>query len=346
MHSLSLSSSLLFPMLFGSVSGTTAVADVGTHRGSEATGYAQSAVRSECAEVQARHDRRYIAEYDHSITVAPNVQIHVKEKLAEPVGRHRGPSHAIVLLHSAGIDYRAWDVPVKDYSLMNFFAENGLDVFAIDRRGFGLSTRPSDGKVVDTNMSSDDTIKVIEYLRSVRPDVEKLSVLGESAGSWEAVMVATKRPDLIHKVVLMGAFFYGMAQPSQQIFSQQFFLDAPNGYAAYVPSLFTAFLPSAEQDVLDWLMQYYNGSDNFAVGMFLECWRLPVNHNLEQLLAPTLIVDGTQDIFETKSDILQFMGNISSPQITFVQQEGVGHGPFLEKDYREFQRLALTFLTK
>jgi pimeloyl-ACP methyl ester carboxylesterase len=291
------------------------------------------------------HATAEIREYDHFVPVAPGVRIHVKEKIATHVEAQRRPVTAVVLLHSAGIDYKAWDVPVKDYSLMNVLARAGLDVLAVDRRGFGLSTRPADGKSVNTDLSSDDTIKVIEYLRSIRPEVQRVSVLGESAGSWEAVMVATKRPDLVDRVVLTGAFFFGMAEPSRQIFSQDFFLGAPEGYAAYVPALFPVFIPSAEQAVLDWLMGYYDGSDTFAVGMFLECWRLPVNHELEKLDKPVLIVDGTQDIFEDKADILRFMEEISSGRITFVQQDGVGHGPFLEKEYREFQRLAIDFLT-
>jgi pimeloyl-ACP methyl ester carboxylesterase len=290
-------------------------------------------------------DPAAIREYDHYVPVEPGVQIHVKEKIATNVEAQGRPVTAVVLLHSAGIDYRAWDVPVKDYSLMNVLAAHGFDVFALDRRGFGLSTRPPDGKSIDTDLSSNDTIRVIEYVRSLRHHVDRVSVLGESAGSWEAVMVATKRPDLIDRVVLNGAFFFGMAQPSREIFSQEFFLGAPNGYAAYVPALFPAFIPSAEQAVLDWLMSYYNGSDTFAVGMFLECWRLPVNHDLENFDKPVLIIDGTRDIFEDKSDILHFMDRISSAKITFVQQDGVGHGPFLEKDYKEFQRLAIEFLS-
>lgn len=136
-----------------------------------------------------------------------------------------------------------------------------------------------------------------------------------------------------------------MAEAATEIFLEDLFLNAPKGYLNYVPSLFPIFIPSAPMEVIDWLMGYYDGSDDFAVGIFLELWKLPVNHNLVNLNKPVLIINGTEDIFAARTDILTFLDQISSREIQYVLQDGVGHGPFLEKGYKQFHKITIDFLS-
>src|SRR5579862_10009560 len=74
------------------------------------------------------------------------VEIYVRERL-RPGSVLRSPSAAgrvVLFVHGAGTPAEvAFDVPYQDYSWMNYLAEAGFDVFAMDTTGYGRSTRPA-----------------------------------------------------------------------------------------------------------------------------------------------------------------------------------------------------------
>ena len=62
------------------------------------------------------------------------------------VERYKGAAEskkAVLLLHGGGSGYVLWDIRTKDYDVMDYLAENGLVVYAVDMRGFGKSTKTS-----------------------------------------------------------------------------------------------------------------------------------------------------------------------------------------------------------
>jgi len=38
---------------------------------------------------------------------------------------------AVLLVHGSGVGYVCWDIPIRDYSIMDFLAERGLDLLGL-----------------------------------------------------------------------------------------------------------------------------------------------------------------------------------------------------------------------
>src|SRR6266446_5899223 len=94
------------------------------------------------------------------------LKLYVWEKyLGSPAGKP-----VVVLAHgstSAGRESFDLQVPGKpSYSLMDILAREGFDVFALDTRGFGRSTRP-DGHMT-TQEASEDLNAVVDDLLKLR----------------------------------------------------------------------------------------------------------------------------------------------------------------------------------
>jgi len=106
------------------------------------------------------------------------LKLYVWEKyLGSPTGKP-----VVVLAHgstTAGRESFDLQVPGKPlYSLMDFLAREGFDVFALDTRGFGRSTRP-DGHMT-TQEASEDLNAVVDDL--LKPEAVRRSTSSAGPG--------------------------------------------------------------------------------------------------------------------------------------------------------------------
>jgi pimeloyl-ACP methyl ester carboxylesterase len=139
----------------------------------------------------------------------------------------------VLFVHGAGTPAEvAFDVPYQDYSWMEYLAQAGFDVFAVDMTGYGRSTRPPamddlcnlshaqqatfiPAKIPQscaatfttamTTMSSDwnDIGAVIDHLRAER-HVERVSLVGWSQGGPRTAGYAAKHPDRVARLVVLA----------------------------------------------------------------------------------------------------------------------------------------------
>ena len=130
---------------------------------------------------------------------APNIKIHLLRQT--PASPSRLPP--ILLLHPYGAPCaKAYDLPA--FPLMKELAVDRA-VFAMDFRGFGESSKPvQSGPVGRASDAAQDVIAVIEYITRTTGS-PKVALLGWSWGGAVAPIVATMRPDLIDRVVVIGA---------------------------------------------------------------------------------------------------------------------------------------------
>jgi pimeloyl-ACP methyl ester carboxylesterase len=110
------------------------------------------------------------------------IRVYIWEKYAgSPAGKP-----VVVLAHgSATADRESFDLQVPgkpSYSLMDFLAREGFDVFALDTRGFGRSTHPDTH--MTTKEASEDLNAVVDYMLKLRGG-QKVSLLGWSWGTHE-----------------------------------------------------------------------------------------------------------------------------------------------------------------
>ena len=109
-----------------------------------------------------------------------------------------GEGQPLLLIHGGG----AGADGVSNYSNnMPLYAEQGYRVIAPDMVGFGRTDKPSPDEFEYTQATR--TQHMIDFIDAM--GLQELCVVGNSMGGITATEIALKRPDLISKLVLMGA---------------------------------------------------------------------------------------------------------------------------------------------
>ena len=177
----------------------------------------------------------------HASTVPANagerVGLFLREKLsrtlADRIAAGETPAGRVVLfVHGGSIpSVPDYDLPYEDYSWMAHLAAAGFDTFAMDQTGYGLSPRPmmddpcnmaaGDRAVVTPNPLAEDCEPryrhglttsqsdwdeigaVVDYIRELR-GVDRVSLVGWSAGGPRTGGFAARHPDRIDKLVLFA----------------------------------------------------------------------------------------------------------------------------------------------
>jgi pimeloyl-ACP methyl ester carboxylesterase len=122
----------------------------------------------------------------------PGIEIYLRSK--RPEGLAPSPARTLLMVHGAGFGGSvSFDLPFAGVSWMDYVAGRGFDVWTIDIRGFGRSSRPAalaqpadQGQPVARGPEAmRDLGAAIAHIRRTR-GIEKLSLLGYS---WSSVLV-------------------------------------------------------------------------------------------------------------------------------------------------------------
>ncbi len=138
----------------------------------------------------------------------PGIQLYIRNKRPKEltVSRER------ILLYVHGATYpseTAFDLRLGGMSWMDYIAAHGWDVYLVDLRGYGLSTRPPEmdrppqdnPPIVTTVVALRDVATAAEFIRK-RRGVAKISLLGWSWGTSIMGAYAAANSDRINKLVL------------------------------------------------------------------------------------------------------------------------------------------------
>jgi pimeloyl-ACP methyl ester carboxylesterase len=271
----------------------------------------------------------------------PRTDIYVKEKW-RPGDATLPPS---VLLHGAGMDGAGYDVPVDDTSLLDALARAGSRSFALDFRGHGRSSRVVDGTAVNVATSVIDTLAVLDFVREATGQ-DRVTLIGESFGSVVAPVVASRAPEQVAGLVLLGLVYRTVGGSLDDALAE--LRNAPAGYAFTTeeewPEL---FIPSATPAVTAWHQAHFGTAYAYPVGPYLGVGQLPHLREPEKIRAHVLVVTGDLDPYATVQDTNAFLGAVSGAASTrHVHQEGVGHLPYVERRAQEVQREIVALLGK
>ena len=155
------------------------------------------------------------------------VNLSVRERVVE--GALHPKSVVLFLEGSATPIVPAFDLAYKDYSWMAYLAASGFDAFGLDLTGYGKSPRPKMDdpcnvtpsqqsslipnplaascaasypyRLVTSESEWDEIDTVVDYLRNLR-QVDKISIVGWSAGGQRATGYAARHPDKVETLVL------------------------------------------------------------------------------------------------------------------------------------------------
>lgn len=139
----------------------------------------------------------------------PGIQLYVRHKRPEG-GPPARPDRTVLMVHGATYPaHTSFDLPVGGMSWMDYMARQGFDVWSMDLRGYGRSTRPpemsqpagANPPIVRGETAVADIAAVADFIRE-RRGLPRLVVLGHSWGTALMGRYAAENPQLVQRVVL------------------------------------------------------------------------------------------------------------------------------------------------
>ncbi len=140
----------------------------------------------------------------------PGIQLFIRNKRP----RDKAPSVDKILLYVHGATYpasTAFDLQLDGLSWMDYIAARGWDVYLVDLRGYGRSTRPSqmdqaakdNPPIVTTDVAVRDVSAAVDYIMK-RRNASKISLLGWSWGTSIMATYTAANNDKVRKLALFA----------------------------------------------------------------------------------------------------------------------------------------------
>jgi len=141
--------------------------------------------------------------------VDPGIQIYVRNKRPADMAAFR-PERTVLYVH--GATYPAstsFDLPLDGMSWMDYLAARGYDVYLLDVRGYGRSTRPPEmtqppsahGAIVRGDVAIQDIGAVVDFILK-RRNIPRVSLIGWSWGTTLMAGYTTQHADKVNRLVL------------------------------------------------------------------------------------------------------------------------------------------------
>jgi len=141
--------------------------------------------------------------------VDPGISLYVRNKHAQGVTKFPGEK---ILLYVHGATYpseTAFDLRLNGLSWMDYIAQHGYDVYLVDLRGYGKSTRPPEmdkpavdsEPIVRTETAVKDVGAAVDFILK-RRGVSKINLLGWSWGTTIMGWYTAQNNDKVNRLVL------------------------------------------------------------------------------------------------------------------------------------------------
>src|SRR6201994_670842 len=138
------------------------------------------------------------------------IQLFVRNK--HLAGRESAPDKILIFVHGATYPAEtAFDLPIEGVSMMDLIASRGYDVYLVDVRGYGRSTRPPEmSQPAEANkpiVSTEDAVRdfgtAVDHILK-RRGVDKINLMGWSWGTAIAGKYTSEHNDKVHRLVLFA----------------------------------------------------------------------------------------------------------------------------------------------
>jgi pimeloyl-ACP methyl ester carboxylesterase len=142
----------------------------------------------------AAQSAKLVSESYHVPARDPGIQLYVRNKRPETMTTFT-PDRILLFVHGAAFPAEtAFDLQVGGLSWMDYIAQRGYDVYLMDVRGYGRSTRPPEmdrparenRPIVHTDVAVKDFGTVVDHILA-RRGVAKINLM---AWSWGTVIAA------------------------------------------------------------------------------------------------------------------------------------------------------------
>ena len=164
--------------------------------------------------------RQLIIESYNIPSDSPGIELYVRNKRPADV---RSFSADRVLLYVHGATYpseTAFDLPLDGFSWMDYIACQGWDVYLVDLRGYGQSTRPPEmaapsaenNPIVTTEVAVRDVSSAVEHVLA-RRGVAQINLLGWSWGTSIMGAYAATHSGKVQKLALYAPLWLRKSPP-------------------------------------------------------------------------------------------------------------------------------------
>jgi pimeloyl-ACP methyl ester carboxylesterase len=162
-----------------------------------------------CAGMRSQAEPKLVTESYMIQSRDPGIQLHVRNKRPESMAQF-SPERTLLYVHGTSqAASSTFDLSLDGRSWMDYIAQRGYDVYLVDLRGYGGSTRPPEmGKpaaenppIVRTDVAVKDVGAAVDHILA-RRGLTKLDLMGWSWGTSIIGRYATQNSDKVGRLVL------------------------------------------------------------------------------------------------------------------------------------------------
>jgi len=280
------------------------------------------------------------------------VQLYVYRKRAQAPVAGEAPLPVLMLVHGSTVSGRnTYDLQVPggtDYSVMDYFARRGYDVWTMDHEGYGRSGWSGRGNS-DIQTGALDLAAALPFILQ-KTGAKKVNLFGSSSGALRACLYTAAHPETVERLGLSALVYTGAGSPTLEqrrkklpeysasprrkvdlaFYEGMFNRDKPGSSEASVPqAIATAELPLVSE---------------VPTGTYVDmCAKLPVA-TPEAIPCPTLVIRGEYDGIAAEPDLLDFFARLPTKDKEFVVLSGIAHNPMMGVQRHKFHYALETFL--
>jgi pimeloyl-ACP methyl ester carboxylesterase len=146
----------------------------------------------------------------------PGIEIFVRNKRPASMRAFR-PERTVLFVHGATYAaHTTFDLPIEGRSWMDHIAARGYDVYLLDLRGYGKSTRPpemaqspdANPPIVRTETAGGDIAAAVDFILA-RRNIPRLVLLGWSWGTFSTPTYTIAHPDKVARLALYAPIWIG-----------------------------------------------------------------------------------------------------------------------------------------
>jgi pimeloyl-ACP methyl ester carboxylesterase len=150
----------------------------------------------------------------------PGIELYMREK--HPAGvTSFAPDHILLYVHGATYPSEtAFDLPLDGLSMMDYIAAQGFDVYLVDVRGYGGSTRPpamdrpagENPPFASTEDAARDVGAAVDHILR-RRHVDRIDLMGWSWGTATMGLYTSRHNDKVERLVLYAPMWLFESPP-------------------------------------------------------------------------------------------------------------------------------------
>lgn len=280
------------------------------------------------------------------------VQLYVYRKRVQAPVPGESPRPVLMLVHGSTVSGRnTYDLQVpggSDYSVMDYFAERGYDVWTMDHEGYGRSGWSGRGNS-DIKTGARDLAAAIPFVLQ-KTGASKLNLFGSSSGALRACLYTAEHPDTVERLGLSALVYTGAGSPTLEQRRKKLpeYAASPRRKVdlAFYEGMFNRDKPGSSEDSVPKAIAAAELPlvSEVPTGTYVDmCANLPVA-TPEAIPCPTLVIRGEYDGIAAEPDLLDFFARLPTRDKQFVALSGIAHNPMMGVQRHKFHYALETFL--